>query len=596
MVEDILLKDLEVLEKLEQILKISIEKVNQIWWEETTKWGEKSLKNYAGYVIENGHIVELSLFGFRLSNLPEEIGELTQLKKLNLSHNNLNSLTASFTNLTSLQIIDLSWNQFQILPEFIGDLISLIKIDLQYNKLTSLPDSMGKLHFLETLSLTDNPLKELPESIGQLMNLEEISLENCHLNSLPSSISQLKHLKNMNLSWNRIKELPNSFENLVNLNNLSLEQNQFTEFPKVLSKINSLNYLNVVKNKIKSLPESIGLLKNVLELKMQNNALISLPDSFGQMESLKVLSLRENRLNSLPDSFGQLKSLKKLDLRVNQLVWLPESFAQLKNLVHLNLESNNFTSIPPQLWGLEMLEELILLYNPLTKEDLEMLERNMDDILEYCRIRANLHIFLSHKMEDPDFNRSQIYALAENLEEREEVYKVIFCERDMRGNIDEFMTENVPKCQLLLFIATDGSINSKDCQTELEIAKNNKLKIVPIKGSKIGWKELAKLDLNRVYGFPFSTEDFNSLCDMLYNYFWKYKRDVDLFRKDTIEVDNELVKIKNTILDYIESENFKTYVQKNFKTISKQFENLEYMSKEKLEQIISLLKSFIDLE
>lgn len=596
MEEDVLLKDLEILANLEQLLKISIEEVNQIWWEETTKWGEKSLKHHAGYVIENEQIVELSLFGFRLSNLPNEIGELTQLRKLNLSNNNLNSLTESFTNLKSLQIIDLSWNQFKILPEFIGELNSLIKIDLQYNRLSSLPDSIGNLRFLKVLNLTDNPLTELPESIGQLMNLEEISLENCHLNYLPSSIGHLKDLKSMNLSWNRLNNLPNSFENLLNLNNLSLVKNLFTEFPKVITGLNSLNYLNIMRNKIKNLPESIGLLKNLIELNMQNNALISLPNSFGQMESLKELSLRENSLNSLPDSFGQLKKLEILNLRVNQLNWLPESLAQLKNLVHLNLESNNFTSIPPQLWGLESLKELILLYNPLIKEDREMLERNMDEILEYCRIRANLHIFLSYKIDDPDFERSQIEALAQNLEERDEIYKVIYCERDMRGNIDEFMRENVPKCQLLLFIATDASINSKDCQTELELARNNNLRIVPIKGQKLGWNELAKLDLNRVLGFPFSTDNFNGLCDMLYNYFWEYKRVVDFFRRDSIEVNTELDKMKNTILDHIESENFKSYIQKNFKIISEQFGDLEYKSKEQLEQIISLLKSFIDLD
>jgi len=596
MEEDVLLKDLETLANLEQLLKISIEEVNQIWWEETTKWGEKSLKHHAGYVIENGQIVELSLFGFRLPILPEEIGELTQLRKLNLSNNNLNSLTESFTNLKSLQIIDLSWNQFTILPEFIGELNSLIKIDLQYNRLSSLPDSIGNLRLLKVLNLTDNPLKELPESIGQLMNLEEISLENCHLHYLPNSIGQLKDLKNLNLSWNRLKNLPNSFENLLKLNYLSLVKNQFIEFPKVISGLKSLNYLNLMKNRLKNLPESIGLLKNVIELNLQNNALISLPHSIGQMESLKELSLRENRLNSLPDSFGLLKKLEILDLRVNQLNWLPESFAQLKSLVHLNLESNNFTSIPPQLWGLDSLKELILLYNPLTKEDREMLARDLDEILEYCRIRANLHIFLSHKMKDLDFDEAQIIALAQNLEERDEIYKVIYCERDMSGNIDDFMRENVPKCQVLLFIATDGSINSNDCQTELELARNNKLMIVPIKGSKIEWEDLAKLDLNRVLGFPFSTEDFNGLCDLLYNYFYKYKRFVDLFRRNTVEVDTELDKMKNTVLDHIESENFKSYVQKNFKIISEQFGDLEYKSKEQLEQIVSLLQSFIDLD
>ena len=53
--------------------------------------------------------------------------------------------------------------QLKILPENIGNLVALQKLNLGYNKLTKLPESLGNLTTLCKLYLEDNQLISLPD-------------------------------------------------------------------------------------------------------------------------------------------------------------------------------------------------------------------------------------------------------------------------------------------------------------------------------------------------------------------------------------------------------------------------------------------------
>ncbi len=79
----------------------------------------------------------LSLYGLRLSSIPEQIGDLTALTSLNLACNRLT-----------------------ILPEQIGNLTALTSLDLSDNRLTALPHSLinppAGLH--RNINLTFNPI------------------------------------------------------------------------------------------------------------------------------------------------------------------------------------------------------------------------------------------------------------------------------------------------------------------------------------------------------------------------------------------------------------------------------------------------------
>lgn len=82
------------------------------------------------------NVVTLDLSGNRLTQLPEEIGLLKELKILNLAHNNLGELSNTIGDLDNLEEVNFSHNKLQDLPCSICYLARLKKIDLSYNPIS----------------------------------------------------------------------------------------------------------------------------------------------------------------------------------------------------------------------------------------------------------------------------------------------------------------------------------------------------------------------------------------------------------------------------------------------------------------------------
>ena len=66
--------------------------------------------------------------------------------------------------------------ELRVLPDSIGNLINLKSLDLGNNELTVLPDSLGNLTELKSLYLASNELSVIPDSIGSMTRLEELEL------------------------------------------------------------------------------------------------------------------------------------------------------------------------------------------------------------------------------------------------------------------------------------------------------------------------------------------------------------------------------------------------------------------------------------
>src|SRR4051812_44227978 len=81
----------------------------------------------------------LSLARLCLTALPPEIGQLAQLRGLDLDGNQLTALPPEIGQLTQLQGLYLRGNQLKMLPSEIGQLTQLRKLDFNGNQLTALP-------------------------------------------------------------------------------------------------------------------------------------------------------------------------------------------------------------------------------------------------------------------------------------------------------------------------------------------------------------------------------------------------------------------------------------------------------------------------
>jgi internalin A len=137
----------------------------------------------------------------------------------------------------------LSCKNLTEMPESIGSLSNLKTLIISNNNLTSLPKSIGSLSNLQSLFLHNNNLTSLPESIGSLSNLKELYLRNNNLTSLPESIATLTKIEYLKLD-------DSSYE----INNLSMDchtliltdiENNITNLPPILRTLYLKSNINV---------------------------------------------------------------------------------------------------------------------------------------------------------------------------------------------------------------------------------------------------------------------------------------------------------------------------------------------------------------
>ncbi|MHA1279230.1 MAG: TIR domain-containing protein, partial [Candidatus Helarchaeota archaeon] len=136
--------------------------------------------------------------------------------------------------------------------------------------------------------------------------------------------------------------------------------------------------------------------------------------------------------------------------------------------------------------------------------------------------KLRFRVFISHAM--ADFKEYLIEDLAMYLKNQPGISQVYYCEEDLVGNIDDWMKMTIPRCQILVLIATRRSLNSPDCLKEINIAQKHNIQITPILGKDVEWRDLEDLNISRELGRVFNVERFDRLCKDLYNYIIKYKQ------------------------------------------------------------------------
>jgi hypothetical protein len=136
--------------------------------------------------------------------------------------------------------------------------------------------------------------------------------------------------------------------------------------------------------------------------------------------------------------------------------------------------------------------------------------------------KRGIRVFITHAVDD--YGRYRIDEIAQFLENQKGIRYVYYCEADLTGNIDAWMAKTVPRCQLLIFMSTEKSLNSNDCATELGIAREKGLTIIPILGIGLSWEDLKKLEVHREIGTEFKPMEFEDFCSRLYEQIQIYKK------------------------------------------------------------------------
>jgi internalin A len=286
--------------------------------------------------------------------------------------------------------LDLSRKGLTQLPPEIGQLTNLTNLALNINQLTQLPPEICQLTNLTNLALNINPLTQLPPEICQLTNLTRLELWNNQLNKLPPEIGQLTNLTALWLNDNQLTQLPPEIGQLTNLTELGLGSNKLNKLPPEIGQLTNLTELGLGSNKLTQLPPEIGQLTNLTGLNLGGNQLTQWPPEIGQLTNLTLLGLHGNQLTQWPPEIGQLTKLTVLTLHDNKLTQLPPEIGQLTNIEQLILGNeygggNEIKVLPPELGQLTKLRTLEVYNNPLESPPPEIVKQGTEAILAYLQ-------------------------------------------------------------------------------------------------------------------------------------------------------------------------------------------------------------------
>ncbi|URE27871.1 leucine-rich repeat receptor-like protein kinase [Musa troglodytarum] len=288
---------------------------------------------WEGVNCSNSRVTEIKLFTMGLEGtLSREIGNLTNLEVLDLSHNrNLSgALPSSIGMLKQLKILRL--------------------LDCGFSG--SIPNEIGSLSRLEILALNSNQFSgRIPASLGSLSNLNYLDLADNQLTGpLPTSASEGSGL-----------------DQLLDTEHFHLNKNQLSgSIPNDLfsSNMKVIHILLDSNNLTGAIPESIGLVQSLHVLRLDNNSLNgSVPSSISNLTKLDVLNLANNNLGGPMPNLTGMHALNNLDLSNNSFdpSEAPSWFSDLRNLTTLIVESAGLQGeVPQDLFSLSKLQEVRL--------------------------------------------------------------------------------------------------------------------------------------------------------------------------------------------------------------------------------------------
>ncbi|CAJ1075674.1 volume-regulated anion channel subunit LRRC8D [Xyrichtys novacula] len=183
-------------------------------------------------------LTELLLQDCQLERLPSALLALTNLRTLDLQHNNLRTLEELLT---------------------LAHLRRLSSLRLAYNRVLVLPNSVGVLRGLELLDLSNNQLRSLPPALFSLRHLRRLLLAGNLFEELPAEVKALQLLTELDLSGNRLENLPHElFISCLELRTLNVAQNSLSSLPKGIAALSHLSKLDLRSNSLEELPHELG--------------------------------------------------------------------------------------------------------------------------------------------------------------------------------------------------------------------------------------------------------------------------------------------------------------------------------------------------
>lgn len=299
--------------------------------------GENTL--YALAVDENGLVSTLSIFGYTIGGVIEEVDFTdsaveSQIRQMLEIDNNTIIYTNDLWSITSFVMPEAarSYEDLKHLP-FLEELTIHDGVSGGLSVLSSLAK-------LTKLSITDTSVSaEELAVIGALPKLEQLTLNGCGL-STAAGLEKATGLRYLDLSNNTIRNI-SALASMQSLQKVYLQNNALTDLSS-LSAIKTITHLNVSGNALSTLTPICGI-SELVWLDASNNQLTRL-EQIGKLTKLQELYLSKNLLNDII-GLEACTALQVLYVDNNQLIDISQ-VAALVNISMLDFSHNQVAALP----------------------------------------------------------------------------------------------------------------------------------------------------------------------------------------------------------------------------------------------------------
>ncbi|XP_039166900.1 putative adenylate cyclase regulatory protein [Eucalyptus grandis] len=325
-------------------------------------------------------LIELNLSNSGILELPESIGDLKNLKILNIAYNEgLSSLPSTISKLGNLEEFDATECETLGGEIPIEGLSSLKILRLSSTCISGFLDAFDKLSHLETLDVYDcQMLQSLPQTISKLPSLQHLKLTSCdNFRSLPElptcltvleiscqhhtlpQLSHLIHLKGLTIvdcQW--LESMPELPLGLVELHVHGCDE--LTELPN-LSSLKFLSELDLSSSSELIEIKGLGALKSLAKLNVSGCSKLSNLDGLEHLESLRFLCMSMFSGSDAPALNDDLfRGLDKLKILEELQMWYCQSLIRpdLSQLTHRKQLSTRECHNLVEIKGLERLKIL----------------------------------------------------------------------------------------------------------------------------------------------------------------------------------------------------------------------------------------------
>jgi len=279
----------------------------------------KTFKTYYGNTfqeVDNEKIkrtFRLDLSNQNLTELPEKVVDLKELRMINLSGNTQLHLEKTFeilSGLPKLEVILLDSLNLTELPENFKNLRTLKHVSLVNNPKLNFSHAFELMHTfdLEFLNLSHNKLTELPDEISEISRLRDLKLSYNHiqLSALFLTLADLPKLRSLWLDNNRIETLPPEIAAIRRVVYFYIDDNELSEFPKEMSQMDRLLVMHAALNNFSELPVELTHMPHLMFAILSNNPIETIPPEFRKRDySLLALVMDGNKLDEAEKIFAK---------------------------------------------------------------------------------------------------------------------------------------------------------------------------------------------------------------------------------------------------------------------------------------------------